>query len=206
MIDSLHPGDLVIVDGRPVGTTPMTVQVEAQTESIRVAPSDSQSRDTTPNRPTESREPDVRSVRPLPAARTGFGEIRLVTPISLQVFENERFLGSSGAGPVSATTGVHDLELVNTELGYRTYQRVTVLEGKVVPLTITPPLGHLNITAVPAAQVWIDGKPAGETPLGNVTLTAGPHTVTFRHPELGERNESVMVRPAGETQVSATFR
>jgi len=210
VIESTRPGDLVIVDGRPAGTTPVTVQVDGQMGSIRVVPADQEPAGTTSERPAEPRsqpEADIRSGRvPQTPSRTGSGDIRLLSPIPLQVFENERFLGSTGARPVSAPVGVHDLELVNTELGYRTYQRVTVVEGQVVTLTITPPLGHLRITAVASTQVWVDGRPAGETPLGDVTLSAGPHTITFRHPELGERIESVMVRPGAVTQLSATFR
>jgi len=210
VIESTRAGDLVIVDGRPLGTTPVTVQVDGQMGSIRVVPSDQAPVGTTSDRPAEQGsqpEADNRSGRlPQTPPRTGSGDIRLLSPIPLQVFENERFLGSTGAGPVSAPVGVHDLELVNTELGYRTYQRVTVVEGQVVPLTITPPLGHLRITAVASTQVWVDGRLAGETPLGDVTLSAGAHTITFRHPELGERIESVMVRPGAVTQLSATFR
>jgi hypothetical protein len=50
--------------------------------------------------------------------------------------------------------------------------------------------------------VLIDGRPAGQTPLGNIELPIGPHQITFRHPELGERTRQVVVAAQGVSRVA----
>jgi hypothetical protein len=63
----------------------------------------------------------------------------------------------------------------------------------------------VSINAVPWAQVSIDGNSVGETPLGNVALPVGEHQITFRHPQLGERVQKVIVKANAATRVSAVF-
>jgi serine/threonine-protein kinase len=64
--------------------------------------------------------------------------------------------------------------------------------------------GTLNINSIPASRVLLDGQPMGETPRTGVQVSAGTHTVTFIHPELGKKSISVKVG-AGETK-AATAR
>lgn len=210
LIESPRPGDIVMVDGRPSGTTPLTITVGPETRAIQVVPANPtppalKAADPGPEPARTKGGPPAGEPSPAPS-RPRSGGVRLVSPIELQVFENERFLGSSVSGPIVTSPGVHELELVNTDLGYRTFQRVTITEGQLVNLTIAPPTGRVSINAVPWAQVWIDGRAAGETPLADVSIAAGQHTVTFRHPDYGERTETVTVRPGEETRVSTTLR
>ena len=121
------------------------------------------------------------------------------------MFEGERVLGSSADGPIVTTAGVHELDLVNSALGYRSHQNVTIKAGQIVSLAITPPEGRLSINASPWAQVWIDGKPVGDTPLANLSTAVGEHEITFRHPQLGERHETALVRSGALTRVSAAL-
>lgn len=62
--------------------------------------------------------------------------------------------------------------------------------------------GFLNINSIPASRVLLDGQPLGETPKSNVSVSAGTHTVTFIHPELGKKSVSVKVGP-GETKTAS---
>jgi hypothetical protein len=119
------------------------------------------------------------------AARQRSGGLRVSSPIQLYVFEGDRVLGSTADGPIVTTAGTHQLDLVNTSLGYRTHQTVTIKAGVIAPLTIPAPIGRLNINAQPWAQVLIDDSPVGETPLANVAVALGQHRITFRHPQWG---------------------
>ena len=56
------------------------------------------------------------------------------------------------------------------------------------------------------AEVWIDGKSAGETPIGNLALGIGPHNIVFRHPELGEKTVSTVVKAGVPTRVTVDLR
>jgi serine/threonine-protein kinase len=62
------------------------------------------------------------------------------------------------------------------------------------------------VNATPWAEVWIDGRSLGETPLANVEVPVGEHELVFRHPDLGERRQRVVVRADAVALASATFR
>jgi hypothetical protein len=212
MIDSPRAGDIVMVDGRQVGVTPLGVTVGAAVHSIRVM---SQPAPTPPVPSVPSGRaaspPVAKAVQPPPdplkalAARQKSGGLRLVSPIELSVFEGDRLLGSSADGPVVTSAGEHQLDLVNNVLRYRTRQTVTIKTGEVVSLRVSPPDGRLNINASPWAQVWVDGRAMGDTPLANVAVPIGEHDVMFRHPQLGERHVTVLVRSGDANRVSAAF-
>ena len=128
-----------------------------------------------------------------------------MSPIPVQVVEGEKILGSSSNGPVFTTPGVHELDLINNVLGFRSRQSVRVTAGRVVALQVNPPNGTVSINAQPWAQVFIDGKAAGDTPIANLSVPPGEHEVVFRHPQLGERRQKTIVQAGAATRVSATF-
>jgi hypothetical protein len=210
VIESPVPGDTVMVDGRPAGTTPLQLTVSSSTRAIRLVHA------AAPPSPIESAlipavvpvAGDARAIAAIEEAgtRQRSGGVRVSSPIELKVLEGERVLGSTGDGPIVTTAGTHQLDLLNTALGYRVRQTVTIRAGVLTPLTITPPMGRLSINADPWAQVLIDDKPIGDTPVANVSVSLGEHEVTFRHPQLGERRETVLVRADVPTRVSTSFR
>lgn len=133
------------------------------------------------------------------------GGVRLAAPIELKVLQGDRVLGSSADGPIVMSAGTHELELINTALGFRMRRAVTFSAGEITPLTVAVPPGRISVNAVPWAEVWIDDRRLGETPLANLEIPIGEHDVVFRHPELGERRQRVVVRADTVTRVSATF-
>jgi hypothetical protein len=102
--------------------------------------------------------------------------------------------------------GRHDLELVNDVVGYRGTRTVQVLPGKVTTVMIDPPKGTIAINAQPWAEVWVDGTKVGETPIGNFAVAAGSHDVVFRHPDLGEHRETVLVTLKNPMRLSVDMR
>jgi hypothetical protein len=139
------------------------------------------------------------------ASASRFGGIKLTCPIELQVFENNALLGST-AGPIAVNEGPHALDLVNETLGFRSRQTVTVKSGQMTNLAVPVPDGRVSINAVPWADVVIDGTPAGQTPIANLSLRIGQHEVIFRHPQLGEQKQTVTVKAEGLTRVSAVLQ
>jgi serine/threonine-protein kinase len=65
--------------------------------------------------------------------------------------------------------------------------------------------GRVSVNAEPWAEVWIDDRNIGETPLAHVEVPAGEHEVVFRHPDFGERRQRVIVRADEVTRASTTF-
>jgi len=211
-IDSPVAGDVVMVDGRQVGVTPFNLEVVGSMRSIRVhsierlqaPPASATAPGSTPG---AAEAVDARAANAIAAAaaRQRRGGLRLSSPIELQVLEGERVLGSSADGPIVASAGIHQLDFINTALGYRQRQVVDVKAGEIVGLTIKPPDGRISINAQPWAQVWIDGRSVGETPLANLSIPLGEHEIIFRHPQLGEKREKTLVKSGATIRLSVTM-
>jgi hypothetical protein len=97
------------------------------------------------------------------------------------------------------------IEAVNTTLGYQTTHTVQISAGAVTRLRLDVPSGTLNINAVPWAEVSIDGKSLGLTPLGNLSVPVGTHEIVFKHPQLGERRQTAIVTLKGPNRVSVNL-
>jgi hypothetical protein len=81
-----------------------------------------------------------------------------------------------------------------------------VTAGKMTATKIDLPNGSLSINAQPWAEVWVDGERVGETPIGNLTRRVGTHEVIFRHPDLGERRETVLVAVGKPARIGVDLR
>jgi len=206
-IESPTAGDKVFIDGREVGETPFKLSVASAAHSIRVIARQAPAHG--PAAPVAAAAPpaDPRAASAIAAAaqKQRPGGLRLTSPVELQVLEGERVLGSTVDGPIVASAGVHQLDFVNTAIGFRLRQTVTIKAGEIIPMKVQPPDGRVSINALPWAQVWIDGNLVGETPLANLTVAPGEHEITFRHPQLGERRETAIVKSGVPTRVSATL-
>lgn len=203
----------VLIDGALAGTTPFSradlaagdhaVRVEFHTGAVI------ERTITVPARETVSLVLDA----PLPAparapiaAAPAAGWVRVNASFEVQVFEAGQLVGSSTTDRIMLTPGGHALELVNTALGFRTTLKTVVVPGKLVPLALDTPRVPVAINAQPWAEVVVDGRVHGETPLANLMLPIGEHEIVLRHPDLGERIETVTVRATGANRVSADLR
>ena len=97
-------------------------------------------------------------------------------------------------------------DLVNASLGYRATKTLRVGAGRTEVLVVTTPRTAVHVNAQPWAEVLIEGRVLGETPLANLMLPIGSHQVVFRHPELGERVQPVTVRLDAPNRVTADLR
>jgi hypothetical protein len=199
-------GASVTVDGRSVGRSPVSVadlapgphtvvltgQTGTVTERVLIEP----------GRTASLLVP--MGDRQVPGAAAGW--ITVSAPADVQVFEGDRFLGSNRIDKIMMPVGRHDLDIVNEALGYRERRIVQVAAGQVAGLRVNWPNGTLAINAVPWAEVFVDGMPVGETPIGSIQLAIGPHEVVFRHPELGERRANVTVTTGAPAKVGVDLR
>jgi hypothetical protein len=211
VLDSMVPGDAVIVNGQQVGVTPLTLTLSPDVRSIAVQTRAAQATapigmpavvPATESGPTPAAAANAVA---LASARERRGGLRIVSPVEVQVLEGERVLGSTADGPIVTTAGRHELDFINSAVGYRSRQVVDIKAGQIVRMTVTMPDGRVSINAVPWAQVLINGNSVGDTPLANLSLPAGEHQITFRHPQLGEQTQRVMVKSGALTRVSATL-
>jgi hypothetical protein len=169
-------------------------------------PSRSQTVSPAPVETRRTSEPEAPGApAPVPEDKPATGSLQLVSPVVVNVSERGESLGTS-ASPLTLTAGRHVLDLANEELGYRETKAVEVRAGRVARAQLALPNGSVNINATPWAEVLVDGQRVGETPLGNVQLTIGPHEVRFRHPQLGEQVRSVVVTTGAPGRLSVDMK
>ena len=140
------------------------------------------------------------------AAPVATGWVTITAAHDLTVSESGAFLGTSRGGRIRLPVGVHQLEFVNETIGYRSTRTVQVRNNAGAAVTVEFPNGTLSLNASPWAEVIVDGKSVGETPIGNLSVSLGSHDVVFRHPELGEKRMTATVTTTGPTRLSADLR
>jgi hypothetical protein len=128
------------------------------------------------------------------------------SPVPLQLREGGKLIGTSESDRLMLAAGDHDIEFSNPALGFKARKTVRVVAGKTAAARIDLPAGALSVNAQPWAEVWIDGERIGETPIGNLSRPIGTHEVVFRHPELGERRETVVVVVGKPTRIGVDLR
>jgi hypothetical protein len=132
------------------------------------------------------------------------GWLAVFAPIVLEVSEQGRVLGTTEQGRMLLGPGQHTLTLTNRDFGYSADQVVEIEAGEVKSLNVTP-TGTANFNAEPWAEVWIDGKKAGDTPIANFKLPLGNREIIFRHPEFGERKVMARIAANEPAIVSVEF-
>jgi hypothetical protein len=182
-IAELSPGEHAVMLESDLGSVKQTVTIEAgQTASLTV---------------------------PLSAAAEGApvsGWIAVTAPSDVQIFENKRLLGTSQSDRLMVAAGRHDLEIVNDTLGYRATRTVQVAPGRIMPIKIDFPKGTIALNAIPWAEVFVDGAKVGDTPIGNLQLTIGPHDIVFRNPDLGEQRHAATITVNTPARLSVDLR
>jgi hypothetical protein len=134
------------------------------------------------------------------------GWLSVSSPITLQMREGGRVIGSTELERVMLPAGDHDIDFSNDALGFQTSRRLKVTGGKSTVARIEVPNGIMSLNATPWAEVFIDGQRVGETPIGNLSRPIGRHEVLFRHPEFGERRETVIVTVGQTARLGVDLR
>jgi hypothetical protein len=129
------------------------------------------------------------------------GWVGIYAPFVVEVAEGGKVIGTTEDPRIMLSPGKHDLTLVNRELGYTSKQTVDVEPGEVRSISVDP-RGFVNLNASPWAEVWIDGRKAGDTPIANLQLPLGIREIIFRHPQFGERRVTVTVKGDAPAVVS----
>jgi len=204
-IGSDPPGAQVMLDGIPKGTTPVVVaDVPPGQHRVTVSAGDN-TINRTVNVTRGTTATLVVSTAPSAATAAG-GWLTVQTPIDMEILQDGRILGSTRMERVMLPVGSHRIQFANAGLEVSVDRTVQIAAGKTVNLTIALPTGRLSVNAVPWADVSLDGVAVGTTPLGELTVPIGQHELTFRHPQLGERRQSVTVKAQTPTRIGIDLR
>ncbi len=195
-VGSLHvqtdiPAMTVIVDDVERGTSPLTI--------ANLSPGDHQvvvrGEQRTFRRTVSIKAGETMSlvISPIASTVAAPGWLAVSAPVVMQLREAGQLIGTTETEKLMLASGDHDIEIVNDALGYSSTRRITVAAGKVTATAVELPPGLLSINAQPWAEVWVDGERIGETPIANIPARLGAREVVLRHPQLGERRQTVMV-------------
>jgi hypothetical protein len=137
---------------------------------------------------------------------TAVGYVSVDSPVEMQLLENGKLVGTSRMDRIILPVGAHNLEAVNETLGYSSTQRVNVTADKSTRVQFEVPTAKVSVNAIPWADVTIDGKSVGQTPIGNLAVAIGSHEIVYQHPQLGEQRQTVTVTVSGPNRFSAAMR
>jgi hypothetical protein len=195
---------IVSVDGVERGASPLTIDdLDPGDHQVVVRGDRGTVRRTVTIKPTETLSLMISGAEP-PAPLPGW--LSIASPVALQLREEGRLIGTTETDRLMLPSGEHTFEIVNEALGYRTTRTFTIASGKTTASSIELPMGLLSVNAAPWAEVFVDGERIGETPIANLSRRIGEHRVTFRHPDLGERTETVVVTLRQPTRLGIDMR
>jgi len=194
----------LVVDGVARGVTPLTLpdlSVGTHALAVRFSTSTVEQRVEITQGTTKS----LHVVAPAtPGEVAGWLSVDVTSP--LQIFEAGRLVGTTNIGRLLLPPGVHVLDFVSDELGFRAQRTVTVRPGAATGVVLELPAVTLSVNAQPWAEVFVDGERVGETPIGTLSRPVGRHEILLRHPEFGERRRTVTLTTNGPNRISVDMR
>jgi hypothetical protein len=194
------PGARVSVDGKIHGASPITVEDLTVANHKITATNDAGSVERTVAVPAGGTASVMFSL-PKVSGPVG-GWLSVAAPFDLEVVEHDEVIGTSGTTKIMLAAGKHQLLLANRRIGYQEPRTIDITAGKTMTLKIDPPKAAVNINARPWAEVTLDGNSLGQTPIASMLVTIGTHEMIFRHPQFGERRQTVVVTSSGPNRIA----
>ena len=188
-------GIKVLLDRRPVGETPLRIDVPAGRRMLTFVTSGGEV---------------IRSIR-VTAGKTETldipvfsGWIAAFAPIVLSVAVDGKNIGSTEESRLMVPPGRHQITFSNRELGYTSTQQVEIEPGDVKTINVDP-RGAVNLNAIPWAEVWLDGAKLGDTPLAGTSVPLGLREFVFKNPQFGEKKVSATIKATANAPVVVNF-
>jgi hypothetical protein len=204
-VTSDPPGAQIKIDGVTKGTTPLTLDAVEPGEHTVSLSRNGLSIVRTVKVGAGTTGSVMASLSAAATASAVGGWIALSAPFELQVFEEGRLIGTTSTERLMVPAGRHQLDLVNAAFNFRSSMSVDVQAGKLTAASVTLPNGSLSVNALPWAEVWVDGRSSGTTPLANLAVPIGSHEIVLRHPQLGERRRTVTITSQTPVRVGVDF-
>ncbi|MEO1338143.1 MAG: PEGA domain-containing protein, partial [Myxococcota bacterium] len=103
----------------------------------------------------------------------------------------------------SVPPGTHELRVANPAQGFDRMRAVTLVADQNYFFEVRGRTGWVRVTVSPWAQVSIDGKTMGLTPLPRIGLLEGSHRIRLENPDIGRVHElTVRIEPGRETAIN----
>jgi len=198
----------VFIDGVERGVSPLRVEgVQPGDHEVTIRTERGPVRRSVKVQPQETVSLIISSaIAPAEPAAVTAGWLTVASSIPLQLREDGKVIGTTESDRVMLPAGDHDVELANDSLGFKAQRKIHINAGKTTATRIDLPNGTISLNAMPWAEVFVDGERVGETPIGNLARPIGRHEVVFRHPELGERRETLVVTTQQTARLGVDLR
>jgi PEGA domain-containing protein len=194
------PGARVAVDGRPRGTSPLTVaDLTAEEHKVTVT-TDAASAERTVMVTAGGTASVMFSLSKVSGPVGGW--LSISAPFNVDVLENAEVIGAGGSSRIMLAAGRHNIMLSNRSLGFEESRSIEVAAGKTTAIRVDPPKVSVSVNARPWAEIVLDGNSVGQTPIANLPVSVGPHEMVFRHPQLGERRQTFAVTSKGPNRIA----
>jgi hypothetical protein len=195
-VDSDPTGARVLVDGDVRGTTPLKLdELAVGTHVVAL----------------ESANGTIRRTVTIAAGETAqvtelifAGSLKVFSPFEVQMSERNRPIQLDDRGQVMLPPGSHELRFQNRELGYDEVRRVEIKPAATAALSLVPPPTTMSVTATEQAEVWVDGKRVGDTPLADASLNLGTREVIVKTAG-GEQRRFVVTATIKPVQLDVDF-
>jgi hypothetical protein len=103
--------------------------------------------------------------------------------------------------------GRHTLELIRPDVLGTQRETLVIEPGQTLRRAYSADeFGWLQVVVIPWAEVLVDGQSIGQTPMGKVKAAIGEHAVVLRHPEAGEKRQTVVIEKGETTLVRVTLQ
>jgi len=199
-ITSEPAGARVSVDGTRRGVTSLVVPLAPGAHTVVISDGNGSS-----TRTVNVAAGSVATLMAAMPAGAAAGWVTMTSPVDLQVREGGSLLGITSADRLMLPAGHHELVLSSAPLGFQTTLPVDVQAGRTISVAVRIPNGSVSINALPWANVWLDGQSLGTTPLANMEVALGSHEVIWRHPQMGERRQTIIVTAKSPLRVVMDF-
>jgi eukaryotic-like serine/threonine-protein kinase len=134
------------------------------------------------------------------------GFLSLTTKPPSAIFWGKKKLGKGTLSKVKLPAGKIKLKVVGPRGVFKMVDLV-IRRGKHITRNVSFGQGTLRIVIRPWADVWIDGKKMGQTPMGAIKLLEGSHQVSLINSELGKKiDRRVTIKPGRETKIQLDWR
>lgn len=127
-----------------------------------------------------------------------------IAPTGSTVLIDGKSVGNAPLDPIELSVGNHQIEISHPNHA-KIVQGVTIVGGTTLKLSFTlqPLTGELSVTSQPeGAEVNIDGKDWGKTPLKSVKLTIGSHSIVISYPGYQSVRKQINISPQQAESIS----
>jgi formylglycine-generating enzyme required for sulfatase activity/diacylglycerol kinase family enzyme len=184
----------VYIDGNHVGSSPVKLRnLSAGTHGVRIAKA--RYAELTKKIDLQTKMPQVIDVtlEPLP-----FGDLKVTSiPAGAQILVDGEPKGTTPATLEMLSQGTHTVALRME--GFEPWQEqahIVPVETTAMEARLINSHGSLTITTEPSdAEVWLDGKPMGRSPIEIKAILKGDHTIQAKKEGYEEVAETVTIAP-----------